>query len=218
MIANSTSTAEMLELLRRHYPQLAERGLQEEIVLVGKLLFFKAGETILDFGSYVRLVPLVVEGSIKVVREGEEGREIFLYYLQPGQSCTMSFTCCMMNKKSEIRTVAEEDTLLIGIPIKYMDEWMTRYQSWKNFVMLSYDNRMLELVKTIESIAFQKLDERLLQYLQKKAAVTGNKIIQATHQDIAFDLNASREAISRLLKQLENQGQLRLGRNKVELL
>ncbi len=218
MIANSTSTAEMLELLRRHYPQLAERGLQEEIVLVGKLLFFKAGETILDFGSYVRLVPLVVEGSIKVVREGEEGKEIFLYYLQPGQSCTMSFTCCMMNKKSEIRTVAEEDTLLIGIPIKYMDEWMTRYQSWKNFVMLSYDNRMLELVKTIESIAFQKLDERLLQYLQKKAAITGNKIIQATHQDIAFDLNASREAISRLLKQLENQGQLRLGRNKVELL
>lgn len=218
MIANSISTAEMLELLRRHYPQLAERDLQEEIILVGKLLFFKAGETILDFGSYVRLVPLLVEGSIKVVREGEEGKEIFLYYLQPGQSCTMSFTCCMMNKKSEIRTVAEEDTLLIGIPIKYMDEWMTRYQSWKNFVMLSYDNRMLELVKTIESIAFQKLDERLLQYLQKKAAITGSKIIQATHQDIAFDLNASREAISRLLKQLENEGQLRLGRNKVTLL
>ncbi|HMN89337.1 MAG TPA: Crp/Fnr family transcriptional regulator [Saprospiraceae bacterium] len=218
MIAQSSSATEMLELLRKYYAQLAEKGLQEEILQVSKLFFFKAGETIMDFGSYIRLVPLLVEGSVKVIREGEDGGELFLYFLQPGEACTMSFSCCMMNKKSEIRTVAEEDTLLIGIPVKYMDEWMTRYQSWKNFVMLSYDNRMLELVKTIESIAFQKLDERLLRYLRKKAEVTGASELHVTHQDIAYDLNASREAISRLLKQLEKEGQLRLGRNKIELL
>lgn len=217
MIANSTSTTEMLELLRQHYPQLAERGLQEEIVNIGKLLFFKAGETIMDYGSYVKLIPLVIQGSLKVIREGEDGQEVFLYYLEPGDACTMSFTCCLMNKKSQIRAVAEEDTLIIGIPVRQMDDWMTRYQSWKNFVMLSYDNRLLELVKTIDSIAFQRMDERLMQYLQRKAEVTNSKEINVTHQEIAYDLNASREAISRLLKQLEKEDFLKLGRNKIVL-
>lgn len=217
MIANSTSTAEMMDLLRKHYPQLAERGLQEEIVNIGKLLFFKAGETIMDYGSYVKLIPLVIQGSLKVIREGDNGQEVFLYYLEPGDACTMSFTCCLMNKKSQIRAVAEEDTLIIGIPVRQMDDWMTRYQSWKNFVMLSYDNRLLELVKTIDSIAFQRMDERLMQYLQRKAEVTNSKEINATHQEIAYDLNASREAISRLLKQLEKEGFLKLGRNKIVL-
>lgn len=218
MIANSASTSEMSELLRKYYPQLAERGLQEEIIQVGKLLFFKAGETIIDFGSYVKIIPLLLEGSIKVTREGEEGQELFLYFLQPGEACTMSFTCCLMNKKSQIHAIAEEDTLLIGIPTRHMDDWMTRYQSWKNFVMLSYDNRMLEMVKTIDSIAFQKMDERLLQYLHRKSEVTNSKELNATHQEIAYDLNASREAISRLLKQLEKEGYVKLGRNKIELL
>lgn len=217
MIANSTSTAEMMELLRKHYPQLAERGLQEEIVNIGKLLFFKAGETIMDYGSYVKLIPLVIQGSLKVIREGDDGQEVFLYYLEPGDACTMSFTCCLMNKKSQIRAVAEEDTLIIGIPVRQMDDWMTRYQSWKNFVMLSYDNRLLELVKTIDSIAFQRMDERLMQYLQRKAEVTNSKEINVTHQEIAYDLNASREAISRLLKQLEKEDFLKLGRNKIVL-
>lgn len=217
MIANSTSTAEMMELLRKHYPQLAERGLQEEIVNIGKLLFFKAGETIMDYGSYIKLIPLVIQGSLKVIREGDDEQEVFLYYLEPGDACTMSFTCCLMNKKSQIRAVAEEDTLIIGIPVRQMDDWMTRYQSWKNFVMLSYDNRLMELVKTIDSIAFQRMDERLMQYLQRKAEVTNSKEINATHQEIAYDLNASREAISRLLKQLEKEDFLKLGRNKIVL-
>ena len=137
--------------------------------------------------------------------------------LQPGESCTMSFTCCMMNKRSEIRTEAEEDTVVIAIPIRYMDDWMSRYQSWKNFVMMSYDHRMKELIRTIDEIAFKKMDERLLTYLQKKAQVTGSKTLNATHQEIAYDLNASREAVSRLLKQLEHDGYVKLGRNKITL-
>ena len=129
----------------------------------------------------------------------------------------MSFTCCMMDKRSEIRTVAEEDTTLIGIPTRYMDEWMGRYPSWKNFVMTSYDKRMLELVRTIDSIAFKKMDERLMDYLEKKAEANNSRTLHATHQEIAYDLNASREAISRLLKKLENDGELELGRNRIEL-
>jgi len=207
----------LLDLVRRNFPQIAEKALLEEIATVGKLTEFSAGTVIMDVGQYVKLVPLVIEGAIKVLREDEDGHELFLYYLQGGETCSMSFTCCMMNKKSEIRTIAEENTRMIGIPIRYVDEWMTKYQSWKNFVMQTYDYRMMELVRTIDSIAFHHMDERLLAYLDKKAKATNSKIINATHQEIAYDLNASREAVSRLLKQLENDGQLKLGRNKIEL-
>jgi len=207
----------ILDLVRKHFPNIAEKALQEEIATVGKLTEFSAGTTIMDVGQYVKLVPLVIEGAIKVSREDEDGHELFLYYLQGGQTCSMSFTCCMMNKKSEIRTIAEENTRMIGIPIRYVDEWMTKYQSWKNFVMQTYDYRMMELVRTIDSIAFHHMDERLLEYLSKKAKATNSKVISTTHQEIAYDLNASREAVSRLLKQLENDGRVKLGRNKIEL-
>lgn len=205
------------EDFRKTFPQIAEAALQQSILDNGRLYTFQEGEVIMDIGQYVKMVPLVLKGLIKVSREDEEGRELFLYYLHPGDSCTMSFTCCMMNKKSEIRTVAEEKTILLGVPIRFMDEWMTKYQSWKNFVMQSYDNRMLELVKTIDSIAFKKMDERLMEYLEAKSDALQSKELQVTHQDIAFDLNASREAISRLLKKMEKEGMLTLGRNKINL-
>ncbi len=211
----NTDADQIRSLLLKNFSEIAERKLQEDIVQVARLMSFRAGELIMDFGSFVRMVPLVVSGSIKVVREDSDGRELLLYYLQPGESCSMSFTCCMMNKKSEIRTVAEEDTEIIAIPVRYMDEWMSKYQSWKNFVMRSYDRRMVELVRTIDDIAFKKMDERLLQYLEKKAEVNRSKEISATHQEIAYDLNASREAVSRLLKQLEKEGKVKLGRNKI---
>ncbi len=207
--------SELQQLLYRAYPQLGEKALKEEILQLGKLLRFEAGEIMMDYGSYVKFVPLILEGSIKVTREGNDGTEILLYYIKAGESCTMSFTCCMLNKKSEIRTEAEEDTLVLGIPLKYVDEWMNRYQSWKNFVMLSYDNRMLELIRTIDSLVFQKMDERLLKYLQTKAKTKGSPVLEVTHQEIATDLNASREAISRLLKQMEKQGLVQLGRNMI---
>lgn len=205
------------EDFRKTFPQIAEAALQQSILDNGRLYTFQEGEVIMDIGQYVKMVPLVLKGLIKVSREDEEGRELFLYYLHPGDSCTMSFTCCMMNKKSEIKTVAEEKTILLGVPIRFMDEWMTKYQSWKNFVMQSYDNRMLELVKTIDSIAFKKMDERLMEYLEAKSDALQSKELQVTHQDIAFDLNASREAISRLLKKMEKEGMLTLGRNKINL-
>ena len=208
----------LLQLLQKKYPQIAEKSLQEEIATVGKLMQFSADEVIMDYGSYVRFVPLILEGSIKVSREDEEGNELFLYYLAPGETCSMSFTCCMMNKKSEIRTVAEEKTQVIAIPIRYMDQWMVKYHSWKNFILMSYDDRMNQLIKTIDSIAFQKMDKRLIAYLEKKAKATDSNVINATHQQIAYDLNASREAISRLLKQLEKEGEVKLGRNKIELI
>lgn len=212
-----TGSESISDLIRRHFPQIAESRLQEEIAAVGKLMHFKAGEVIMDYGGYVRIVPLVLQGTIKVMREDEDGNEVFLYYIGSGETCSVSFTCCMMHKKSFIKTIAEDDVVLIGVPIKYVDEWMGKYQSWKNFVMLSYDARMFDLVKTIDSIAFKKMDERLVNYLDEKAKATYSKVINTTHQEIAYDLNASREAISRLLKQLEKDGIVTLGRNKITL-
>ncbi|HMQ47790.1 MAG TPA: Crp/Fnr family transcriptional regulator [Saprospiraceae bacterium] len=212
-------TTDILAILKKHFPNIAEKPLQEEIAAVGQVMHFRAGEVIMDFGSYIKLVPLIVKGSIRVSREDEhDGREIMLYFLGAGETCSMSFTCCMMNKKSVIRTEAVEDTTLIGIPIRYMDTWMSKYQSWKNFIMLSYDQKMVELVRVIDSIAFEDMDARLQKYLEARKASTGSPIINATHQEIANDLNASREAISRLLKKLEHAGVVELNRNQIKLL
>src|SRR5690606_23896497 len=122
----------------------------------------------------------------------------------------MTFTCCMRDKQSAIRTVAEDDTRIIAIPTRYMDEWMMKYPTWKNFVMTAYDRRMLELIDTIDQVVFKKLDERLLDYLKKKAQALGQKTLQTTHQDIADDLHVTRESVSRLLKTMEKQKLLEL--------
>ncbi|HHJ49451.1 MAG TPA: Crp/Fnr family transcriptional regulator [Phaeodactylibacter sp.] len=208
----------IMNLLREGFPHIAEKALQEEIAEHGRVYDYREGQVIMEYGSYVKKVPLIVSGLVKVMREDENGRELFLYYLEKGQTCAASFTCCMMHKRSYIKTIAEEDTVLIGVPIRYVDEWMGRYQSWKNFVMKTYDDRLLELIRTIDKIAFMKMDSRLLDYLENKAEVTGSSVVEVTHQQIADDINASREAVSRLLKQLERSGRIRLGRNRVELL
>jgi len=211
---------EIFELVHQNFPGLSELTLQKEIAKVGVLKHFREGEVIMNFGSYVKLVPLLVKGSIKVVREDEDdgSRELLLYYLNAGETCSMSFSCCMMDKLSDIRTTAEDDSTVIAIPVKYVDEWMSKYPSWKNFVMRSYDSRMKEMIKTIDNIAFKKMDERLIKYLEERGEAHNSKVIHSTHQEIAADLNASREAISRLLKQMEKKGVVALERNKINLL
>lgn len=211
-------TADILTLLRTHFPQITEPALQEEIAQSSHIVHCSTGEMLIDYGSYVRVVPLVTRGSLKVMREDEEGNELFLYYLKPSEVCSMSFTCCMMNKRSVIRAVAEDETTLIAVPIQQVANWTSKYQSWRNFVMLAYDQRMYELVKVIDNIAFSKMDERLIDYLKKRSSAIQSSTITATHQEIAHDLNASREAISRLLKKLERMNHVRLGRNEVEIL
>ena len=206
------------EILNKKYHQLAEIPLQEAILKEGFLKTFKRGMVTQEIGSYVKFVPLVSKGTLKVLREDDNGNEIFLYYLHAGDSCSMAFSCCMMHKKSEVRTVVVEDVELIAIPIRFVDEWMMKFHSWKNFVMKSYDSRMMELIQTIDEIAFLKMDERLINYLNRKAEAIGESIIYSTHQEIAQDLNASREAVSRLLKKLEKQEVLVIGRNKITLL
>ena len=211
------TSIDVQQALIQFFPDLVEPALQAEIVENGQIRHYAAGEVIMDYDSYIRSVPLVINGSVKVIREGDDGNELFLYYLQPSEACSMSFSCCMMNKKSVIRAIAEEDTILIAIPTQLVENWMSKYTSWKNFVMRSYDDRMYQLVKVIDSIAFSNMDERLLEYLEKRANATKSYTLQVTHQEIAYDLNASREAVSRLLKRLEKVGKVQLGRNVIYL-
>jgi CRP/FNR family transcriptional regulator len=208
----------MREKIQNLFPELNDDLFLTALEKNGKIFEVPQGRKILDYGSFIKTVPLVLSGSIKVVRENSQGNELFLYYLTPGDTCTNAFSCCMMNKRSTVRTIAEEDTTYVGIPVRQADEWINEYVVWKNYVLKSFESRIDEMIYTIDSIAFMQLDERLLEHLYKVSRAANSNIIQVTHQEIADDLNASREAISRLLKKLEMRGQISLGRNKITIL
>ena len=210
--------SEIREKLSQHFPHFNEEGLLKEIETHGRIMKVEAGTSIMNIGSYIKIMPLVTKGAIKVMREDDEGGELFLYFLYPGQSCAMTVQCCMANAPSEVKTLAEDETELIALPIEVIDRWMEQYTSWKNFILTTYMERFNELLHTIDSVVFQQLDDRLMEYLREKARIAGSPTIQSTHQNIAYDLHSSREVISRLLKQFEKHGKIRLGRNKIELL
>lgn len=172
------------------------------------------GDVLLDQGAFITHIPIVIEGRLKVSQLDEDGRELFLYYIDPLESCVMTYTCCDGEAKSKIRAVAETESEVMLIPKESLERLMN-FRSWRNFVMMAFRDRFAELIDALNGIAFTQLDERLLKYLKEKAGA--DKIIQTTHQEIAEDLNSSREVISRLLKQLEAQGKVNLGRNRIEL-
>jgi len=163
-------------------------------------------------------MPMVIKGTLKVLKKDETGKEILLYYLSSNESCSMAYSCCLEAKKSEVKAIAEEDVDLIAIPHTKLDEWLCKYPGWKNYIMRSFNLRFLELLKSIESIAFHKLDDRLIAYLKEKQRLSGSSVIRVSHYLIADELATSRVVISRLLKQLENDGRIILYRNEIKLL
>lgn len=195
-----------------------EPQLLEEFKSIAKEVSVKEGDVILDYGQIVRSMPIIASGTVKVSRMDDQGREILLYYVNAKESCAMTFTCCMEQFPSEIKAVAEDDVVMLTVPITVMDEWLMKYSTWKSFVMGTIRNRFNEMLNTIDQIAFQKLDERLKYYLQQKAKHTGSKLLNLSHEEIARDLATSRVVISRLLKKLENDELLLLYRNQIKLL
>ncbi len=172
----------------------------------------------MDIGQYIKMVPLLVSGVIRVLREDSDGNELLLYFLQDGDTCAMTMVCCVGQTKSKVRVVAETDTKVIMIPVQLMEDWLATYQTWRNLVLTTYHTRLNELLDTVNSIPFLKMDERLLKYLKDKLRVTGSKTLYSTHQEIAYDLNTSRVVVSRLLKKLENMGKLELYRNYIRII
>jgi CRP/FNR family transcriptional regulator len=195
-----------------------EPALLKEIQQFGTWQSFKEGDVIMDYGKYIRMMPIIINGTIKVLRLDEDGNEILLYYLSSSESCSMAYSCCIEAKKSEVKAIAEDDVELIAIPHIKLDEWLCAYTSWKNYIMRSFNERFIELLKSIESIAFHKLDERLIGYLKEKQRHTGSSVIKASHYQIADELATSRVVISRLLKQLENNKKIILYRSEIKLL
>jgi CRP/FNR family transcriptional regulator len=199
------------------FPQF-EPGLIEAIEKQAVEKTFSAGEIIMRTGQYIKSTVLILEGRIKIYRQNDEGAEFLMYYLGAGQACAISMLCMLQSQTSEIMAKAEEDTDVLMIPVQLVDELMNKYKSWNLFVIQTYRSRFDELLTVIDNVAFRNMDERLEFYLKRYADKSGKKNIELSHQQIADDLNSSREVVSRLLKKMEQRNLVKLNRNMIELL
>jgi CRP/FNR family transcriptional regulator len=208
----------MQEIFHNLFPIFSEKELKEQMLQHSQLIDFQADELLLRPGQYIKVLPLVIEGSIKVIREDEEGNEILLYYIRSGESCAISLSAYLNKDKSEVKAITTEATKALLIPTQFIDNWVKIFPSWQQFAFKLYNRRFEELLQTIDNIAFRKVDERLIQYLNTKTEIYKKRTLHITHQEIANDLGSSREVISRLLKQLEKEGFIKLSRNFLEIL
>ena len=199
------------------FPSLSS-ALLNEMHEHGSVRHLNEGEELLRSGQNIRSTILILEGLVKIYREDEDGNEIYMYHLGPGQACALSIVCALQNKTSEIKAKAVIPTDVLAIPIKYVDQWMKDHYSWYQFVLSTYRSRFEELLSTIDAIAFNKMDERLVMHLKKHQHMLNSNIIPLTHAQIATELSTSREVISRLLKKMEEKGMIKLNRQNIEML
>lgn len=204
--------------LLQPFNYLFDSELIDKIANVAFLKTFKKSDIIIDIGQDLNYIPLLISGNIKVLREDDNGDELLLYVLESGDTCAMSLTCCMVKSVSKIRAIADEDVTVIMIPIENMKLWFNTNESWRNFILQSYQVRFDEMLETIDTLAFMKMDERLFKYLTDHVKLSASTNLEITHQEIAEDLHTSRVVISRLLKQLERENKIELGRNKISVL
>lgn len=176
-----------------------------QILEKSQLMNLKAGKVLMEPGQFIKTIPIVLDGSIKVSRMDDEGQELFLYFLDAGETCALSLTCCSASKASEIKAVVEEDATIIAIPITAIDQFSNDFKQWKDFVSNTYQNRFQEMLVALDAVAFKRMDERLMGYIVKKMKQLKTNELHTTHQEIANELTTSREVVSRLLKQLEKR-------------
>jgi CRP/FNR family transcriptional regulator, anaerobic regulatory protein len=200
--------------INNFFPSFSQ-ALNTAIEANASIQLVKEGTVLMRSGQYIKNTVLVIKGKIKIYREGEDGGEFFMYYLQPGQACAISMICATKNEKSQITAKVVEDAELIMIPLPLMDKWMMEHRSWYEFVVDTYRNRFEEVLLVVDSIAFRAMDERLEFYLKRQKESCGCDDIQISHQEIANDLNTSREVISRLLKKMEQRGIIQLHRSHI---
>ena len=205
-----------IQSLQETFPSF-EPALKEDLLLHCDSRLFKAGESLLRSGQSFRATMLIVAGLVKVYRQDDDGNEFFIYYLQPGQACALSMVCATRQQTSGVMAKAVKDTEVLAIPLSYMDIWMTQYKTWYHFVQETYRSRFEELLVTLDHTAFRAMDERLEFYLRQHQQSLQQNTIEINHQQIADELNSSREVISRLLKKMEQLGKIKLHRNAVEI-
>lgn len=189
--------------------KLYENGIQKN---------YEAGDILMNENSHIRSIPIVTKGSIKVIRTEEDGREILLYYIKAGESCIMSFLGGLHNETSKVKAEVEEDAEILFLPMNKVSLFIKEYPQWLDYIFRLYHKRFEELLDIVNAIAFKKVDERLLKLLYKKSELNNSKVILTTHEQLANELGTARVVVSRLLKQLEENGEVQLGRNKIALL
>jgi CRP/FNR family transcriptional regulator len=192
-------------------------ALREKLSEYGFSKTFAEGDIIFNSNSYIKAIPIVVKGNIRVMRTDEDGREIMLYYINSGESCIMSFLGGMHQDTSKIKAISEEETEILFIPIDKVSLLINEFPEWLDYIFRLYHKRFEELLEVVNAIAFKKLDERLLSYLKKKCDMTNTNTLYVTHEQLANELGTARVVVSRLLKQMEEEGMVMLGRNKVTL-
>lgn len=212
------NSEELNTLLEETFGFMFEEELLKEIAASGTYQKLSHDEILMDQGDVMTDMPLILSGAVKILRDDDDGHELLLYFLEPGDTCAMSFSCCMAQKKSKIRAVTEGKVELIMIPATQMDTWLGKYPTWRTFVFDSIRIRMDEFIEAVDSLAFMQLDERLLKYLRDRVKVVGETDLKVTHQQIAYDLNTSRVVVSRLLKRLEKDGKIKIGRSHLQVL
>jgi len=195
----------------------SDPNLNLEIEKNAKQKIFQKGAVLIKPGDEIIFIPIVIKGSIRIIRQDLDGQEVFLYHLYPGQTCAMSLTCCQSGKKSMIKAIAEIDSEILQIPIKLTEDWY-KYPEWKTYISNNYNNRFAELLQVIDLIAFSNMDKQLLHYLEERSKALNTRVLEVTHQEIADELHAHREAISRLLRIMEQKKLVRLDRNNIEVL
>ncbi len=203
------------DMLRQALPNLTDPKLLDRLLEKGQFSTFEPGKTLMEPGQFVKAVPLVLEGSIKIMRMDEEGKELFLYYLEAGETCALSLTCCSAARPSEIKAVVEEKASLLFIPIQVHEQLVDEFKQWKDFVSTTYQHRFQEMLVVLDAIAFKRMDERLMNYIVTKMKQLKTNELHTTHQEVANELGTAREVISRLLKQLEKKKWIELGRNVI---
>lgn len=192
--------------------------LVEQLYLYSIRKNYKAGSIILNENANIRAIPIVAKGTLKVIRTEEDGREILLYYIKAGESCIMSFLGGLHNETSKVKAEVEEDAEILFLPVDKVSLFIKEYPQWLDYIFRLYHKRFEELLEIVNAIAFKKVDERILALLNKKAELTGNKTLNITHEQLANELGTARVVVSRLLKQLEENGTVQLGRNKISLM
>lgn len=216
ILIKMTSDQELLrDKLEDYYSNIFEKELIDEIVEVGIFRTIFSGETLIDIGDSMTHIPLILDGAVKIIREDKNGEEIALYFLEKGDTCAVSFINCINRSKSMFRGLAEKETEGIFVPVEKVEKWLKDYESWRHFIIDSYHMRLIEMVEAIDSLAFMKLDDRLLKYLVDKVKIMKDNTLIITHQEIADDIHTSRVVVSRLLKHLENEGKIKIRRNRI---
>ena len=208
----------MVQELQNRFGNILEKELIAEITAVATFAEVPADQEMIRPGQYIKSMPLLLEGSIKILRPDDQGESLLLYHLEQGETCAMTLNCCLGQAKSEIFAVTETPVKLLKIPVQKMEDWMGLYRSWRNFILNSYHSRMMELLESVDRIAFSNMEERLEHYLSEKSKLLASQTLSITHQQIASDLHTSRVVISRILKKLEHQKQVILHRNAIELM